>query len=99
MSLSIFRRHLSIALALLAHLHDVFSQSQPNTINEICNGYNGRRIYLDLGEHGVLQASHVVVPGYTNVNIFIVKIVNYLPVCVLQFNLVKLAYLFNSKES
>lgn len=69
MCLSIFSRYLLIALVSLAHLHDVYSQSQPNAINEICNTYNGRRIYLELGEHGVLQASNVGVSGKTNVNI------------------------------
>lgn len=69
MCLSIFSRYLLIALVLLAHSHDVYSQSQPNAINEICNTYNGRRIYLELGEHGVLQASNVDVSGNTNVNI------------------------------
>lgn len=68
MCLSIFSRCLIIAFALLAPLSEVYSQSQSNAINEICNNYNGRRIYLELGEHGVLQSSSVVVPSTTNVN-------------------------------
>lgn len=69
MCLSIFGGFFLIALVLVAHFHDVSSQSQSNAINEICNVYNGRRIYLDLGEHGVLKASNIAVPGNTNVNI------------------------------
>lgn len=37
--------------------------------NEICNGYNGRRYYLELGEHGRVEATNVTVPSYVNVNI------------------------------
>lgn len=36
---------------------------------EICNRYNGRRIYLDLGEQGVLKATNITVPNLTNVRI------------------------------
>lgn len=86
MSPTTFGRYSLIAFVLLAHLHQVFSQSQPKAINEICNSYNGRRIYMELGEHGVLQASNVVVPGNTNVNIQ-VNIGHFPPICVC-FNLI-----------
>lgn len=34
---------------------------------EICNIYNRRRFYLELGEHGRIEASNVTVPPFVNV--------------------------------
>lgn len=35
--------------------------------NEICNSYSGRRTYLELDEHGKLQATNIVIPTTPNV--------------------------------
>lgn len=43
---------------------------------EICNLYNGRRIYLELGEHGQIEATNVSVPAYINVSIKPESIIN-----------------------
>lgn len=37
------------------------------SVNEICNNYNGRRIYLESNQFGTLIASNISVPDNTNV--------------------------------
>lgn len=41
---------------------------------EICNRYNGRRIYVDLGEQGVVKATNITVPLTTNVRLTLLSI-------------------------
>lgn len=35
---------------------------------EICNIFNGRRFYVELGEHSRIEANNVTVPPFVNVN-------------------------------
>lgn len=68
--------HLITFLPILLYFtHFVFTVevNKSNTplyfTNEICNGYNGRRYYLELGEYGRVEATNVTVPLFVNVNI------------------------------
>lgn len=59
----------STVLILFANVVDKVSAQTPlPPISEICNNYNGRRLYLELNEAGALMASNVVIPGAANVN-------------------------------
>lgn len=36
--------------------------------SEICSVNNGKRIYLELGDEGVLKATNITVPSFLNVS-------------------------------
>lgn len=60
-----FRLFLSSLLVAVIANNGVNSKAWP--VNEICNNYNGRRIYLEINEFGTLIASNVSLPENTNV--------------------------------
>lgn len=66
------------------------AQPKEISISEICNSYNGRRMYLELGEQGILQASNIIVPGIANV---IRKIINSLMCSIIIKSINKLKYI------
>lgn len=43
--------------------------------NEICSANNGKRIYLELGDKGILKASNITAPNFSkNVSFFVSKV-------------------------
>lgn len=71
MRISISRRYLAIACILIANCRDAIGQPLPSSVitSEICNNYNARRIYLELGEHGVLHGLDATVPRNQKSNV------------------------------
>lgn len=48
----------------LLNLVEAFSKYSRS--NEICSVNNGKRIYLELGDKGVLKATNITVPSFMN---------------------------------
>lgn len=54
-------------IVLIVIFRGALSETNLSLQNEICNSYSGRRIYMELGEQGTLQATNVVLPTTPNV--------------------------------
>lgn len=53
----------SFLLFLLINSTLIKALPQLYRTNEICDQNNGRRLYLELGDHGDLRASNITVPN------------------------------------
>lgn len=52
---------------LIVHLSNgIGAYSKYSRSNEICSVNNGKRIYLELGDRGMLQATNISVPSFLN---------------------------------
>lgn len=55
-----------LCLFIINTSNEVSAFSKYLRSNEICSVNNGKRIYLELGDQGVLKATNITAPDYLN---------------------------------